>query len=104
LEAQSRPVLVHDAALALDRAVQEIPAVELHAGLRGQDLHRAPRPGVGQTSGPPQSLARAREHEVVVVAAAALELLVVLADAGADGGGLPEVEGRSAHRRELSGG
>src|SRR5205814_199915 len=32
------------------------------------------------------------------------ELLVGLADAGADGGRLPEVEGRAAHGRELPGG
>jgi hypothetical protein len=104
LQAESRTVLVHHTALALDRPVQEVPGIELHAGLRGQDLHRAAAPGIGQPNRAPQPFARAADHEVVVVAAAALELLVVLGDAGADGGGLPEIEGRPAHGRQLSGG
>ena len=43
------------------------------------------------------------EHPVVVVALAELELLVVLVDAGADGGGLAEVKRRAVHGRQFAG-
>src|SRR2546422_7386012 len=39
LEAEGGPAAVSLSALAVDRAVEEVPGVELDPGLRGEDLH-----------------------------------------------------------------
>src|SRR6266542_4614565 len=88
--------------LPAQRAVQKVPRVELHARLRGVDLHhpagrRLVHPRRERQGGAlARRAARAAlvQNEVVVVSPSVAQLLVVLRDASADGRRGTEVEGR----------
>src|SRR5690348_16864631 len=105
LETEPSATQVGNPAFSLDGAVQEIPRVELQTRLIGKDVQRAATGGIDYPRrvmrlGPRATI----EHEVVVVAAGDLELSVGGVDPRADGGRSPEIEGRSRHRREDTGG
>ena len=53
-EAESGAVIVSTASLAVDGAIQEIPAVELQAGFGGPNFHQAAGGGLENPSGPAQ--------------------------------------------------
>ena len=61
-------LLVRDAGAVLQAAVEEVAGVELQAGFRRQDLHRAAALRLHHPGGEGQRSATAAEHEVVVVA------------------------------------
>ena len=103
LEAEPEPVAVHRTALAGDRAVEEVPRVELHARLRRRDVHDAAGGRLAHRDDAPERAGVAVEHPVVVVALAVRDLLVLRVDAGADRGGGAEVERRALHRPQLAG-
>lgn len=104
-ERQRFAVAQRFAVFAVRFAVEEVAAVELHGGLVGQHLDRAARSGFpdrGRRLDAVRGLAV--EDPVVVVARAVAQLLVVGADALADGVRLAEVEGRARDVGDLSGG
>src|SRR5215211_389941 len=96
---QGEPVAlpVHPAAGADQRPVQEVAGVELDARLVGDDLQDPAAPGLDDPGGQLQAAAVPVEHPVVVVAAADDQLLEAVADAGADGGRVPEVHRGAGH-------
>ena len=83
-------------------AVQVVACVELHARLRRPDLHHATRRRLVDFSDTSEHSHPSVENEVVVVAVAELQLLVVRADARADCGRAREVEWSSAHAPQLA--
>ena len=85
-------------------AVEEVAGVELDAGLGGVDGEGAAGAGIGDDDGRFGEGVRSVEDPVVVVAAGELELLVLVVDAGADGGRGAEVEGSAGHGRQIAGG
>src|SRR5690348_3289907 len=105
LEAEAETVAVGDAALAVDAAVEEIAAVKLNARLRGQDFQFPSRFFVVNAGGEDEAgLVIAIQDEIVVVALAEFELLVVVIDARADGRGFAKIEGSACDIFEFSGG
>src|SRR3954452_12263590 len=83
-------------------AVHEVARVELYAGLRGADLERAPALGLGDSRRQGHPRARLVEYPVVIVATPQTQLLIVGANAGADGVRRSEVEWRSGDRPQLT--
>src|SRR4051812_10670134 len=90
------------AALALDRAVEEIARVELDPGLRRRDFHCPAALRIGEARGELEASAFAIQHEVMVVALAERELRVLVIDARADCRSLAEIEGGALNGRELA--
>src|SRR5207244_5550771 len=82
LEAEAGAFAVHVTALA-GRYIETIPRIELHARLSGLDDERASRLRFDHARGEMHA-ASAVQHEVVVVAGAVAQLLVVGVDARAD--------------------
>ena len=101
LQAEPEVLLVGDAGLAGDRAVQEVARVELHAGLGGQHVHDAAAAGLAHRRRHRQHAAAVVQHVVVVVAHR--RRARHLADARPDGREAREVHHRAAHRRDLAG-
>src|SRR4029453_6441237 len=97
-------VLVDLPALAGDRAVEEVAGVELQPGLRGQNLERTAGLRLDHARAEPHRPPASVQDEVVVVALADGDLLVLRLDTGADGRRLSEVEGRARNRSQLPGG
>ena len=85
------------------RPVQEVARVELNAGFGGQHFHHPPGLRLVDSRREGQRASAAGQNEVVIVAAAELELLVVLVDPGADGRRLAEIERRPFHAAQLAG-
>src|SRR5262249_16835884 len=102
LEAETGAVTIDVAALALDRAVEEIARVELQAWLGRRDLHRTPALRIRQSRRELEAGSLPFQHPVVIVALAVLELLIAVLDARADDGRPTEVERRAADVRELT--
>ena len=89
--------------MPVDRAVEEVARVELDPRLGGEDLERAAALRLDDPGDLAQLARLAAQHEVVVVAAAALQLLVGRVDARADRCRLAEVERRAVDRLHLAG-
>src|SRR5215468_2787338 len=85
-------------------ACEEVPGVELHAGLRRVDLHDPARNGIGEACGEAQLVCRLVEDVVVVIARAELQLFVAFVDPRADTGRPREVQGRALDGPQLTGG
>src|SRR5688500_11948661 len=98
LQAQPVAVTIDRAPLALQRALEKIPRVELHAWLGRRDLEGAAALRLDHTRGKARFVALSSEHEVVVVADAELELRVRVVDAGPDSRRLPEVQRCAGNR------
>src|SRR3954470_2879304 len=94
LETQTSPPTVGPAALSGDSA-EEIPGIELNAGLRCRDLEGAAALRIDEPRRRLQPRAATVNHPVVIVAAAVFQLPIVLVNTGADWRGLAKVEGRS---------
>ena len=92
LEAEGGAAAVNLAALSVHGAVEEVPGVELHPGLRGQDLHHAAGFRFRDARRERQAVAGAVEHKVVIVALPEFDLLVVRIDTRPDLRRLAEVE------------
>ena len=90
------------AAVANERSVEEVARVELHARFGRPNLHQPSGVRFIYRHRLAQSAGFAIEHEVVVIAAAVLDLLIVCADARADRRRLAEVKRRSLDRRKLA--
>src|SRR5688572_12225015 len=103
LQAEAVALLIDLAALAGDAAVEKVSGVELHAGLGGVGLEDAPRGRLVHSRRQLQLAVAAVNDEIVIVAAAAGELVVVLVDARAYGGRLREVERRSFDATQFAG-
>src|SRR5204863_6603670 len=101
LEAESRPPTVGPAALSGDSA-EEIPGIELNAGLRCQNLERAAALRIDEPSRRLQARDAAVNDPVLIVAAAVFQLHVVFGNTGADRRGLTKVEGRSLDRGHIA--
>src|SRR5690242_9804224 len=84
LQAEAAAVRVDDAALAANRAVEEIAGVQLYARLRRRDLHRATARWRGDERDAPRLAALTSEHEGMVVATRHLQLRMVSLDPRAD--------------------
>src|SRR3970040_402597 len=102
LEAEAVAVPVHMPRLPDDGAVQEVPRVELKTRLRRADVERPPAHRLDPKPPLRETCALPLQHEVMVVPQAVPDLWVILIDAGADGGGCPEVERRPRNGRELA--
>lgn len=70
LQVQGRVQLVRFPAFAVDRAVEEIAAVELDSQLIREDFHHAPASWIVEFDGLRQFAAVAIQHPFVVIAAA----------------------------------
>ena len=105
LEAEAAAVRVDFTSLSLERAVEEITGIELHSWLGGEHLHDASRLRLLNLSNPgKRSGNQLVGHEVMIVAARELELLVLGIDAGADRSRLTEVQRRTLDRGNLASG
>ena len=103
LEGQRLAVAEGFAVLAVDRAVEEITAVELQGGLVAQHLDGASRSGFPDCGGRLDAVgAPAVDDPVVVVTAAVAQLFVVGPDALADGMRLAEIERRARYVGDLT--
>src|SRR5439155_3722996 len=102
LEAEAGPVLVSVPSLPGDRAVEEVPRVELQPRLGGEDVERAAVRRLEHVCRVRQAGSGSVQHEVVIVAATPLELGVRLLDARADRRGCAEVERRAGDARQLA--
>ncbi len=102
LEAEAGTLRVDLAALAGDRAIEEVAGVELHSRLRGGHLHRAAGRRLVDAHDTLEPGRRAREDHVVVVAAAEGDLWMIGVNACANRRGLAEVEWRPFDGGEVS--
>ena len=91
------------AAFAGDFAIEEVAAVELDAGLVGEDFHRATGFRVVEGGGGAHAFAIAQDP-AVVIAATEFEGFVFDFNALADGGGLGEIKGSVRDGVDASGG
>src|SRR5664279_719684 len=94
--------LIDPAALARELAVEEVAGIKLQTRLSGEDLQH---PASGRLIHAPHEAKlphRLVDDPIVVVAAAELKLLVVLADARANGRWRPEVKRRALYRLQLT--
>src|SRR6185312_16380033 len=93
-EAEGIRLPIESVAFAAQRAVEEVAGIELQAGLVGQQLHDAP----AMRGFDPRSEAHAialHQTIIVIVAAAAPQLLVIGSDTRADRFELAEIERRA---------
>src|SRR5438128_6882930 len=102
LEAQTSPPTVGPAVLSGDSA-EEIPGIELNAGLRCRDLEGAAALRIDEPRRRLQPRAAAVNDPVVIVAAAVFQLHVGVLNTGADRRGLAKVEGRSLDGGQFAG-
>ena len=102
LEADGGALVVHDALLAGDGAVEEVAAVDLDAGLVGEDLEVDAGGGAVKLRGGSVDVAGGIQHPVVVIAVAVADLLVVGGDAVADEVCRAEVERRAFHGSDFA--
>src|SRR5262245_2637593 len=102
LEAEAVALVVGLAAFALHLR-EKVADVKLHARLGRPDFHHAARRRLGDLRRLTQYSSLAVDDEVMVIAAAELQLLVVLIDARADRRLLREVEGRAFDASQFSG-
>src|SRR5260370_20804336 len=89
-EAGTAPIRL--AALSLDRAVQEVAGVELHARFGGMDFEHATALRLFHSRGQRQRFSTLVEHPVVIVSPAEHQLLIYLFDARSDRRGLARLE------------
>ncbi len=91
LETEACALWVHVTGLSRE-AIQKIAGIKLHAGLRGRHLKNASACGLYDAGGGNQSLAAPVDHEVVIVAIAVTDLLMIVVDACADCRGRTEIQ------------
>src|SRR5215469_1475508 len=89
-------------AFADDGAVEEIAGIKLHARRCRPDLKNASALWVSHAGVQGELVHGMIHYEVVIVAAAEFQLLVVIVDARADGGGLAEIKRCSFHRGNIA--
>src|SRR3982751_1303543 len=89
--------------LSVDRPVEEVARVELHARLIGGDLEGAAARRLDDARGARLARSRSIENEVVIVSTGNLQLLVRLGDPRTDGCRRAEIERRAGDRRQLTG-
>ena len=104
LEAEGGPAAVNLATLPVDCAIEEVPGVELHPGLRGQDLHHAAGFRLRDARRKRQAVSGAVDYKVVIVALSEFQLLVVRIDARTDRCRLAKVERGALDLPEFAGG
>src|SRR5688500_10298847 len=102
LQAHAAVPAVRGAALADDGAVKPVGGGHLQAGFSGEDIHDSAGAGIFKAGRQDKSGALTVQHEVVVVAGADLQLLVVLSDSCANASRRPEVEWCSRYGRSRS--
>src|SRR5690349_9658851 len=106
LDREAGAAQVNGALLSRERAVEEVPGVELQPRLRRKDLYHPTTRGLvysrGERGAPSLLGAILVEHKVVIVPTTVAELLVLRVDAGADRGRGAEVERRSRHAPDLA--
>src|SRR5947207_542645 len=98
LQTEAVALLIDTSLLARDRAVEKVARVELQSRLGGRDVEGATGRGIDHACGVLKAFTGTRQDEVVVVAEAVPELLVLFPDARADCRRLAEVEWRTGHR------
>src|SRR5438067_10436387 len=103
LETQTGAAPIDVTRFAGDRTVEKISRVELHARFGGRYVQRSAAGRIHYARRVAQRAARAVQHDVVVVAFAVAELLVLGVDAPADRGRTAELERRAFDRRQLAG-
>ena len=106
LENKTAAINVWFAGFSLETAVEEVTTIELDSGFLGQDFHEAPagrlmhRGGEGHLA----LFVALVEYEIVVVAEAELELLILLANVPAYCFGGGEIKGSALDRAQFPGG
>src|ERR1043166_5120137 len=100
LQAEPEAVAIHAATLSRDRAVEEVPRIELHTRLVRRDVERTARARLDDA----HHMAHARpvEDPIVVIPARDLQLLVRLGDPRPDRRWRPEIEGCAGDGRQLA--
>ena len=91
------------AALALDRTIQKVAAVELDSRLVGQNFQDPATARIVELRGFCHFSSATIQDPVVVVAMTPMKLFVVRVNAGSDGSGLAEIERRGFDRFQLTG-
>src|SRR5213078_205447 len=105
LETQPGAMAVAVPALTLDRPVEKVARVELDPRLRRADFQHAPADRILEPRGIHElSLPATVDDPVVVITAPKPQLLIRSVDARPDPRRLVEIEWRTRHRRNLSGG
>src|ERR1035441_6040845 len=94
--------LIDPTALARELAVEEVAGIKLQTRLSGEARQHPPGGRLIHAPHEAKLPHRFVDYPVVIVAAAELKLLVVLADARANGRWRPEVKGRAVHRLQLT--
>lgn len=102
LEADGGTLLIGNALLAGDRAVQEVTGIDLDAGLVGIDHHGDAGLFAGEQSGQFGDISLGVQHPIVVVAVAVLDLFMLGVDIGEDIGRRSEVERGILDRSDLA--
>src|SRR5258708_28487484 len=97
LERKSRAPGIDLAALAMKRAVEEVASVELDARFRGKHFQHTAALRIPNASSKRRRSGHMVEDEVMVVAFAEFQLLVIVLDTLSNRSGLPEVERRPVH-------
>ena len=92
-QAEPAAVGIDLSAFAGARSLHLVACIELHPRLGCQHLQHSSADRFGDARRQPQRARRTIENEIVIVAAAYADLLIVGVDARADGSGLAEVEG-----------
>ena len=101
-EADAVALLVDDSLLALDGTVQEVPGIDLDAGLVGIDEERDAGLRAVQHGSILFDVAGGIQHPVVVVAVSVADLFVIGEDILADGLYSLEIERRAGGRNNFS--
>ena len=97
-KAESRPQSILDAVPARECSIKEVAGIELNARLRCLDCHFAAALRISNDGGHTQRTGVAIEHPVVIVAAAELQLLVVVVNPRSDHFRLAKIKRRARHR------
>jgi len=103
LQAQSRMQPIRFAALALDRTIPKVAAVELDSPLVGRNFQNPATARIVEFRGFCHFSSATIQDPVVVVAMSPMKLFPVRVNAGSDGSGLAEIERRGFDRFQFNG-
>src|SRR6267378_6470338 len=96
--AESVSRFVYPTALACNCSAKMISSVKLHSRFGGQHFQHPPGSWLINARHQTEFTRRFIDDKILVVAAAELELFIVLIDASSDGRGFSEIEGRALYR------
>ena len=99
LQAQRIPVLIHLTVLAGDCSIKKVAGIKLNSRLVSPDLHHPPCRWFLNFRRLNKLSPATVEHKIVIVPLAELKLLMVIVDAGANGGKLTKIERSAFDRR-----